>query len=129
MENKKILVVDDDASFCEMLKEILEEKGAKVLVELDGEAGLNTALTEKPDLVVLDVMMPKLTGIAVLEKLRKDEWGYKVPAILLTNVNEPDAIAASMETEGPPAEYVLKIDWTLEDIADKISKLLTKQQS
>ena len=125
MKGKKILVIDDDVSFCDMLKEILEAEGADVLLEHDGVSGINTALEKHPDLLVIDVMMPQMSGIAVLEKLRGDEWGKSIPAILLTNVNEPDAMAASME-HGPATEYLLKIDWTLDQIAEKINKIFAE---
>ncbi|KKS29049.1 MAG: hypothetical protein UV60_C0002G0002 [Parcubacteria group bacterium GW2011_GWA2_43_11] len=123
MNGKKILMVDDDLAFCEMLSEILRDEGAEVLVEHDGAAGIEKALSEHPDLVLFDVMMPVMSGIKALEKLRADGWGKNVPAILLTNVNQPDAMAASLEN-GPPTEYLLKVDWTLDQIAERIKKIL-----
>lgn len=125
MKGKKILLVDDDMAFCEMLSEILTANGAHVISEIDGESGINRALKEKPDIVVFDVMMPRMTGITALEKLRQNEWGKHVPAILLTNVNQPEAMAASLE-KGPPTEYLLKVDWSLEQIATRIGKVLAE---
>lgn len=127
MKGKKILLTDDDLAFTEMLAEILTEEGAEVLVEHDGASGLKKALEEHPDIVLFDVMMPIMTGIKALEQLRADAWGKNVPAILLTNVNQPDAMAASMEN-GPPTEYLLKVDWTLDQIAERIKKVLARQQ-
>ncbi|HCC05170.1 TPA: hypothetical protein DEP58_02590 [Patescibacteria group bacterium] len=123
MNGKKILMVDDDLAFCEMLSEILREEGAEVLVEHDGASGIEKALSEHPDIVLFDVMMPVMSGIKALEKLRADGWGKNVPAILLTNVNQPEAMAASLEN-GPPTEYLLKVDWTLDQIAERIKKIL-----
>lgn len=123
MEGKKVLLVDDDIAFVEMLSEILTAKKTHVITEIDGESGINRALKEKPDLVVFDVMMPRMSGIAALEQLRKDEWGKNVPALLLTNVNEPEAVAASLEN-GTPTEYLLKVDWSLDQIAERIENLL-----
>lgn len=125
MNGKKVLIVDDDLAFCEMLAEILKEEGALVTIEHDGEHGVNKALEEHPDLVMFDVMMPVMSGIKALEKLRADPWGKTVPAILLTNVNQPDAMAASLEN-GPPTEYLLKVDWTLDQIAERIKKVLAR---
>lgn len=127
MKGKKILLVDDDMEFTAMLSEILTEEGAHVISEIDGESGVNRALKEKPDVVVLDVMMPRMTGIAALELIRKDDWGKHVPALLLTNVNEPEAIAAGIES-GPPTEYLLKVDWTLEQIAERVKKVLEQSR-
>lgn len=125
MNGKKILIVDDDLAFCEMLTEILESEGAVVAVEHDGLSGVEKALALHPDLILFDMMMPRMTGIAALEELRKDSWGKDVPAVLLTNVNQPEAMAASIE-KGPPTEYLLKVDWTLDQIAEKVKKLLAK---
>ncbi len=127
MEGKKILVVDDDLAFCEMLTEILSAEGAEVLVCHDGQSGLDTAFANHPDIVLFDVMMPGISGLAALEQLRADAWGKNIPALLLTNVSEPGAIASSIEN-GPPTEYLLKIDWTLDQIAEKIKTILAKTQ-
>lgn len=118
-------MVDDDLAFCEMLSEILTDEGAQVFVEHDGASGIERARAEHPDLVMFDVMMPVMTGIKALEQLRSDEWGKNVPAILLTNVNQPEAMAASVE-QGPPTEYLLKVDWTLDQIAERVKKILAR---
>lgn len=123
MSKKRLLIVDDDLAFSEMLSEILKDEGFTVSVEHDGTSGLARAFEEKPDLLMVDMMMPGMTGIAVLEKLRADEWGSTVPAILLTNVTQPEAMAATLEN-GPPTQYLLKTDWTLDQIAERIKKLL-----
>ncbi len=125
MNGKKILIIDDDLAFCEMLSEILRDEGAEVFVENDGVSGLDTALEKHPDIVLSDMMMPGMTGMALIEALRKDKWGKNVPTILLTNINQPDAMAATIEN-GPPTEYLLKVDWTLDQIAERIKKLLNE---
>jgi len=127
MNGKKVLITDDDLAFCEMLTEILTIEGAQVIVCHDGQTGLATALAEHPDIVVFDVMMPGMSGISALEQLRADDWGKNVPALLLTNVNEPGAVASGTEN-GPPTEYLLKIDWTLDQIAEKVRTILEKTQ-
>lgn len=125
MEGKTILIVDDDMAFCELLTEILQSEGATVVIAHDGFSGVTKALEIHPDLVLFDVMMPKMTGIAALQQLRQDPWGKNAVAILLTNVNQPEAMAASMEN-GPATEYLLKVDWTLDQIAERIRKILQK---
>jgi len=124
MGNKKVLIVDDDLAFCELLSEILTTEGFVVETEHDGQSGVEKALEIHPDLVMFDVMMPRMTGIAALQKLREDEWGKTASVVLLTNVNQPEAMAASME-KGPPIEYLLKVDWTLDQIAERIKKILS----
>lgn len=124
MAQKKILLVDDDLVLTDMVSEVLLSEGYEVVVEHDGEAGLAKALDWQPDVVVLDVMMPKITGLAVLEAIRATEWGKTVPALLMTNVNEPEAVSASVEA-GTPVEYLLKTDWTIEQIVEKIKAKVT----
>lgn len=80
----KILFVDDDPDICELVQFKLEQMGHEVLVEHDGEGGLAAAAVENPDLVILDWMMPRLTGLEVCVGLRSDPRTEHVPVILLT---------------------------------------------
>lgn len=80
----KILFVDDDPDICELVQFKLEQMGHEVLVEHDGEGGLAAAAVENPDLVILDWMMPRLTGLEVCLGLRSDPRTEHVPVILLT---------------------------------------------
>ena len=82
MANEKILVVDDDTNICELLRLYLTKEGYQVTVANDGEEGLEKFNQVKPDMVLLDVMMPKMDGIQVLEKLRQE--GVKTPIMMLT---------------------------------------------
>ena len=82
MANEKILVVDDDKNICELLRLYLEKEGYAVTQAYDGEAAFEAFEREKPNLVLLDVMMPKMDGIQVLEKLRRQ--GNALPVLLLT---------------------------------------------
>ncbi len=121
---KKILIVDDDLVLSSMVSEILAEEGFDVAVEHEGESGLKRAEELHPDLVVLDVMMPKMGGIAMLEHIRATAWGVNIPAILLTNVNEPESVSAATE-KGGPLSYLLKTDWSIEEIVNKIREQVT----
>ena len=87
-EKKKILLVDDDPDFVEAVKVIVENGGYDVKVAYDGEEGLEAAATEKPDLIVLDVMMPVMNGHECCAKLKADPATAKIPIILLTAVAE-----------------------------------------
>lgn len=120
---KRILLIDDDLAFSEMLSEILKDEGFDVLVEHDGLRGYERATTEHPDLVMCDVMMPGMSGIDLLTKLREDAWGSMVPVILLTNMTQPEAMAQMQQ--GPAhTECLLKTDWTLDKLAEKLKTLL-----
>ncbi len=124
MAQKTVLVVDDDLDFSVMLKEVLEAEGYAVLVEHDGVSGLAKALATHPDLIVSDFMMPRMSGVAALTELRKDEWGKNVPAILLTNMGAAEALGAVGANPSVPTKCLLKTDLSLDQIAAHIKELL-----
>lgn len=83
---KKILLVDDDVDFCEATKLLLESKAYEVVTAYDGKEGLEKVRVERPDLVILDVMMPEMSGYDVCVVLKADPELNKIPVILLTAV-------------------------------------------
>lgn len=117
---KTVLIIDDDVDFVGMLKEILASEECEVLVEHDGVSGLAKALEVKPAVLVVDFIMPRLSGVAMLEKLRADEWGATVPVILLTNMGASEAKNAVQANPGVTTEFLLKTDLTLDEIADHV---------
>lgn len=85
-EKKKILLIDDDPDFVEAVKVIVEKGGYEVRVAYDGQEGLEAVAEEKPDLIVLDVMMPVMNGHETCARLKKDKETAEIPVILLTAV-------------------------------------------
>jgi two-component system, OmpR family, alkaline phosphatase synthesis response regulator PhoP len=85
-EKKKILLVDDDPDFVEAVRVIVESGGYAVRVAYDGQEGLEAVAEEKPDLIVLDVMMPVMNGHETCARLKADAETAKIPIILLTAV-------------------------------------------
>ena len=83
---KRILVVEDEASLRELLCEQLRREEYRVLAAADGVEALTQAMSQKPNLILLDLMLPKEGGFGVLKDLRTDPWGSKVPVIVLTNL-------------------------------------------
>ena len=88
MRGKKILLVDDDADFTEATKLLLESRCYEVTVANDGKEGLKKVQTEKPNLIILDVMMPEMDGYEVCAKLKSDPKYRHIPILLLTAVGE-----------------------------------------
>lgn len=84
MKNGTILVIDDEKDLQELVRYNLEKEGFDVIVARDGTAGLDIALRHRPDLVVLDLMMPGMDGLEVCRRLRSDERGRRVPLLMLT---------------------------------------------
>ena len=87
-DKKKILLVDDDPDFVEAVRVIVESGGYEVRVAYDGQEGLEAVAAEKPDLIVLDVMMPVMNGHAACARLKGDPATKDIPIILLTAVAE-----------------------------------------
>lgn len=120
--NKTILVVEDEASLRDALLEKLSHEGFEVLHARNGEEGLSAALAKHPDLILLDIMMPKMDGLAALEKLRADAWGKSVRVIMLTNLSDNEKIAAAMKSQA--FDYLVKSDVKIEEIIEKIKEKL-----
>lgn len=122
-EQKKILVVEDDRAESIALSDQLEREGFLVTTAENGIKGLERAFADHPDLVLLDIVMPEMDGITMLNKLREDEWGKTVPAIILTNLNPDDEI---VRTKAPTdfAYFLMKANWTLGDVVRAIKKTL-----
>jgi len=124
---KKILVVDDEKTLRNALREKLSSEGYRVSEAADGKEGLKKALSEHPDLILLDVMMPKMDGIEVIRELQADNWGKKARVIMLTNVSDPIKVAEATETGSKNMtiyDYMIKSDWKLEEVVEKVKTKL-----
>lgn len=121
-EGKKILIVDDDLTLREMYEERLKFDGYVVIGASDGEEALKKAAEEMPDLILLDIMMPKMNGIDVFNRLRADESTKKIPVIVLTAlVQEIDKIKTLMtERDG----YLIKSEQMPKEVLAKVHSAL-----
>jgi len=119
---KKILIVEDDEALSGAIAAKLTTKKFKALVAHNGQIGLSMALSEKPDLILLDLLMPVMDGIAMLKKLRADAWGVNVPVIVMSNFSEADKTAEALSYD--VHDYLVKSDWKLEDIVNKVNEKL-----
>ena len=120
-ENKKILIVDDEQDIVETLKFMLEAQGYECHCAYDGEAGLNLAKEIIPDLMILDVMMPKINGYKISRLLKYDNKYKDIPIIMVTARSQDDDKAIGQETG--VNEYVTK-PFELEDLIDRVNKYL-----
>ena len=85
---KKVLIVEDDPALAAMYSEKLRREGFEAIIAKDGAAGLNMAITKSPDFILLDVLLPKMNGLKMFEKLIESPVGSAIPVIILTNVAE-----------------------------------------
>ena len=129
--NKKVFlieVVEDDTSLANVLQDKFKLEGFDAVMAKDGEEGLAVALSKHPDLILLDIMMPKMDGITMMKKLRNgDEWGKNVPIILLTNLSADDEKINWAIAENAPAYYLMKSNWTINDLVEKIRERLSRK--
>jgi DNA-binding response OmpR family regulator len=119
---KTVLLVDDDNEIIESMRTVLEAKGYRVMVARDGNAGLTVAERENPDLIILDMMMPKKSGFLVLEKL-KGRPGGLIPTIMITG-NEGSRHRAYAEMLGV-RDYIRK-PFAMEKLVKSVEQILEK---
>jgi DNA-binding response OmpR family regulator len=121
---KIILVVEDEKSLQGALYDKLTREGFSVIIAQNGVEGLEKSLNQEPDLILLDLDMPKLNGMEMLRELRKDDWGKSVPVIILTNLPSSDENINKDIAELEPTYYLAKIENGLEGISNKIKERL-----
>lgn len=118
---KTILFIEDESALQKTIGEVLEKEGYKVLSALDGEIGLRLAGEKKPDLILLDLILPKRHGLEVLTELKKDEKTEDIPVIVLTNLEGMEELEKALEL-GAKA-YLVKANYSLEEVVEKVKKI------
>jgi DNA-binding response OmpR family regulator len=118
----KVLIVDDDAFLSGIYATKLELDGFSVVSARDGEEGVKLALKEKPDLILLDVLMPKLDGFEALKRLKADPATKAIPVIMLTNLGQKEDVEKGLEDGA--ADYLIKAHFVPAEAVAKIKKVL-----
>ena len=117
--DKKILVVEDSKSYLFILTETLRDAGFTVITAGNGEEGLEAIKNEKPDLILLDITMPKMDGITMSQKAK--EAGANAPIIFLTNMSDLKHVNDAMATS---TDYIVKADTSVDDIVVRVKAKL-----
>ncbi|MFA5135082.1 MAG: response regulator [Patescibacteria group bacterium] len=123
--NSKILLVEDDKMLADMYITKFTKEGLKVMRAEDGAQGLAMAKKEKPDLVLLDIIMPKLDGFAVLKELKQDPNTQNTHVLLLTNLGQSEDVEKGKELGAD--DYFIKANHTPAEIVEKVRYMLTKK--
>lgn len=118
----KILIVEDDLDLLEVLRNKFTIEQFEVAQAPDGKVGLEEALRNHPDLILLDIVMPVMDGMSMLKKLREDSWGKDVPVILLTNLSDEKKVAEGLKHG--VYDYLVKADWNISDVVKKVKSKL-----
>ena len=122
MEKKKILIIEDDSILQEALLEFLTAEGFETISALDGEEGVKIGKEKKPDLILLDIVLPKMDGYEVLKAMKADESTKKIPIILLTNLGSLNDVEKALDLGA--TTYLIKADYKLEEVTKKIKEVL-----
>ena len=119
---KKILVIEDDVFLRRIISRKLLKEGYSVIEAIDGEKGLKTVKEEKPDLVLLDLVLPEMDGFEVLGKIKKDPVVSEIPVIVLSNLGEKNDIERGLKAGA--ADYLVKAHFTPGEIINRIEAVL-----
>ena len=119
---QRILFIEDESALQKAVGEMLTKRGYGILSALDGETGLALALREHPDLILLDITLPKKDGFAVLEALKKDPVTRGIPVIIMSNRETDLEVDRALELGA--TTYLVKMNYNLEEVADKIKYAL-----
>jgi len=122
---KKILLVEDESALQKTLGEVLGQEGYEIFSALNGEVGLRMAKDIKPDLILLDLILPKLHGFEVLKGLKGDEETKDIPVIVLTNLESMADIEKAIELGAKG--YLVKAQYSLEEIVKKVKEVFPEQ--
>lgn len=119
---KTILIIEDDKFLRELIARKLKKEGFAISEAVDGEKGLKKTKTEKPDLVLLDLILPGIDGFEVLAEIKKDHIAAEIPVIILSNLGQKDDIERGLKLGA--VDYLIKAHFTLGEIIKKIKIVL-----
>lgn len=124
MENKKIrlLVIEDDEFLVKMYESGLTKEGFDVTTAEDGELGITKAQEIKPDLILLDLILPKMDGFSCLEKLKENDATKRIPVVILSNLGQDSDVKKGLDLGAE--DYLIKTDYTVKQVAGKVRKTL-----
>jgi DNA-binding response OmpR family regulator len=119
---KTILIVEDDKFLRELITQKLVKEGYDTLMAIDGEEGIKKVREGKPDLVLLDLILPGIDGFEVLSRMKEDENLAKIPVIILSNLGQREEIERGLKLGAN--DYMIKAHFTPREIIDKIKTIL-----
>jgi len=119
---KKILFIEDESALQKTVGEALKQEDCDIISAIDGEIGLRLAQEKKPDLIILDLVLPKMHGFDVLKKLKGSAETKNIPVIILTNLEGVEDIDKAIELGA--TTYLVKAQYDLKEVVEKIKKIL-----
>ena len=117
---KKILIIEDEKVLLGLLQKKLTQEGYQVSIAEDGQKGMEMVRQDKPDLILLDIVMPKMGGFEVMEELNKDEELKDIPIIIISNSGQPVELDRAKELG--IRDWLIKTDFDPQEVIDKVKK-------
>lgn len=121
--HKKILIIEDEVALRSILADALRSDGFEVIEAKDGRTGIMEAESAVPDLILLDILMPRMDGRAVFRALRENEKTKRIPVTFLTNLSTTENVSDALG--GEKADYIVKSDWSIDEIVAHVKKRLS----
>jgi DNA-binding response OmpR family regulator len=125
MAKHTILIIEDEQTILKAIQIALEEAGYQVITAIDGEGGEAMAKSGKPDLILLDIILPRKNGLDVLKSLKADEAIRHVPVILLTNLSDTETVSQGVALGA--RGYLVKANYSLDEVVAKVREVLKKK--
>ncbi|MBN1779385.1 MAG: response regulator [Candidatus Buchananbacteria bacterium] len=122
MAKKKILIIEDDKSLVNLIKDAINPKKYEVVLALEAKEGSSKAITENPDIILLDILLPEEDGFACLRYLKDHPKTAKIPVIILSNLGQDEEIRKGIELGAK--DYLVKADSSIDDIMQKVEKYI-----
>ncbi len=119
---KNILLIEDEVVLLELLADKFKDSGFAVTCAQSAETGIKLAFRSHPDLILLDLILPKMDGLTMLKKLRKDKWGKGVPVIILSNLNDQKKISEAMKSG--VYDFLVKSNVKLAEVVEQVREVL-----
>jgi len=127
MEKTKILIIEDDKFLLKLYSNKLNLAGFEVFASISGEEGMNKIEVEAPDLIILDLVLPRISGFEILRELKKNPETQDIPVIILTNLAQESDKKRGLELGAK--DYVIKTDISVNDLPDLVNKHLSQQEN
>lgn len=121
---KKILIIEDEKIMIDLLQKKLTQEGYEVSVAKDGDEGVRAMKEKKPDLILLDIIMPKMGGFEVMEEMDKDKELKKIPVIVISNSGQPVELDRAQKLGAK--DWLVKTEFDPQEVIDKVVKQIGK---
>ena len=118
MKKRLVLIADDNESIRDLYTQALSLAGINVITAKNGREAVELALSEHPDVIMMDILMPRTDGQKAVETIRKDEWGKTAKILYLTNLSEPENVFHAIKQK--PEDYIIKAHTDVKEVVNKV---------